>query len=156
MREIWLTLLLRQGEGFWEILFLKLSRTVWPTYHICTTVGVISGGKISGNFSERNLAIRLYSPASLGGRLMDHLLFACWRCQDKPFQGWDSEVVHPWSSTVSVVRLGLCQWLLLLRSLKARSPVYYSTKMGKHDDTNVTIEGKQQNTESQVHIHTIA
>ena len=30
--------------------------------------------------------------------------------------------------------------------VKARSPVYYSTKMGKHADTTVRIEGKQRDT----------
>ena len=34
----------------------------------------------------------------------------------------------------------------VLRPVKAYSPVYYSTKMGKHADMTVRIEGKQQNT----------
>ena len=44
----------------------------------------------------------------------------------------------------------------ILRPIKACSLVFYSTKMGKHADTNVSIEGKQQNTAPQVHIHQVA
>ena len=40
-----------------------------------------------------------------------------------------------------------------LRPVKARLPVYYSTKMDKHTDTNV--RRKQQNTVPQVHIHKV-
>jgi hypothetical protein len=52
--------------------------------------------------------------------------------------------------TLSCVKInmlnGTSALIILLRPVKARSLVYYSTKMGEHADTNVRIEGKQQNT----------
>ena len=42
-----------------------------------------------------------------------------------------------------------------LRPVKARSSVYYSTRMGRHADITVRIERKQ-NTAPQVHIHKVA
>ena len=45
---------------------------------------------------------------------------------------------------------------ILLRTVKAGPLVCYSTKIAKHTDTNVKIEGKQEVIAPQVHIHKVA